>query len=57
MARAVGVQIPPGAPAQKRPFYRAFFFKAVRKLTVDGTHMSGIGNKLMAGTILAALGL
>ncbi len=31
--------------------------KAVRELTIDGTHMSVIGNKLMAGTILAALGL
>ncbi len=31
--------------------------KAVRELTVDGTHMSEIGNKLMAETILAALGL
>jgi lysophospholipase L1-like esterase len=31
--------------------------KAVRELTVDGTHMSEIGNKLMAETIRAALGL
>lgn len=31
--------------------------KAVRELTVDGTHMSEIGNKLMAETIVAALGL
>ena len=31
--------------------------KSVRELTVDGTHMSVIGNRLMADTILAALGL
>ena len=31
--------------------------KVVRELTVDGTHMSEIGNQLMAETIIATLGL